>query len=52
MRDRGDEPDAYDCDVQELRAKVGELVLELGPRKTLQALNERDQNAFRPFGAQ
>jgi hypothetical protein len=32
--------------VRDLRAKVGELVLELDARKTLQALNDRDQNAF------
>lgn len=42
----GDETDAREREVKELRAKVGELVLELDARKKLQALNDRDQNAF------
>ena len=42
----GDETDARDREVKELCAKVGELVLELAARKKLQALNDRDQNAF------
>ena len=42
----GDEADARDREVMELCAKVGELVLELDARKKLQALNDRDQNAF------
>lgn len=42
----GDEADAREREVKELRAKVGELVLELDARKKLQALNDRDQNAF------
>ena len=42
----GDEADARDREVKELCAKVGELVLELAARKKLQALNDRDQNAF------
>jgi len=42
----GDEADAHERELKELRAKVGELVLELDARKKLQALNDRDQNAF------
>lgn len=42
----GDEADAREREVKELRAKVGELLLELDARKKLQALNDRDQNAF------
>lgn len=42
----GDEADARERELKELRAKVGELVLELDARKKLQALNDRDQNAF------
>ena len=42
----GDEADTRDREVKELHAKVGELVLELAARKKLQALNDRDQNAF------
>src|SRR5215471_14512056 len=38
----GDEVDTREREVKELRAKVGELVLELDARKKLQALNDRD----------
>jgi transposase-like protein len=41
-----DETDVRDREVKELRAKVGELVLELDARKKLQALNDRDPSAF------
>ena len=42
----GDETAGHEQEVKELRAKVGELVLELDARKKLQALNERDPSAF------
>ena len=42
----GDESDAREQELTQLRAKVGELVLEIDARKKLQALNDRDQNAF------
>ncbi len=41
-----DEIAMRDRELQELRAKIGELVLELDFRKKLQALNDRDENAF------
>jgi len=41
-----DELEARDREVKELRAKVGELVLELDFRKKLQALNDQNENAF------
>ena len=41
-----DEQAAHDRELKELRAKVGELVLELDFRKKLEALNDRDENAF------
>jgi transposase-like protein len=41
-----DETDVRDREVKELRAKVGELVLELDARKKLEALNDRDPSAF------
>ena len=41
-----DEAIAREREVKELRAKVGELVLELDARKKLQALNDRDETAF------
>ena len=36
----------HEQELTQLRAKVGELVLEIDARKKLQALNDRDQNAF------
>src|SRR5215472_23571 len=42
----GDEADGRERELKELRAKVGELVLELDARKKLQALNDRDRDAF------
>jgi transposase-like protein len=42
----GDEVEVRDREVKELRAKVGELVLELDARKKLAALNDRDPSAF------
>ena len=42
----GDEVDARERELKELRAKAGELVLELDARKKLQALNDRDRDAF------
>ena len=41
-----DEAEARDREVKELRAKFGEIVLEVDARKKLQAVNDRDQNAF------
>src|SRR5262245_18184560 len=46
-----DEVDGRDREVKELRAKVGELVLELDARKKLEALNDLDPSAFRAFRA-
>jgi len=41
-----DESDAREQELTQLRARARELVLEIGARKKLQALNDRDQNAF------
>jgi transposase-like protein len=41
-----DEQASHDREVQELRAKVGELVLELDARKKLDALTEKPEKAF------
>ena len=39
------EQSLHDREVKELRAKVGELVLELDARKKLQALIDQEENA-------
>jgi transposase-like protein len=41
-----DEQAVHDREVRELRAKVGELVLELDARKKLDALTEKPDKAF------
>jgi transposase-like protein len=41
-----DEQTVHDREVRELRAKVGELVLELDARKKLAALTEKPDKAF------
>lgn len=41
-----DESAVHEKEVKELRAKVGELVLELDARKKWEALNGRDETAF------
>jgi transposase-like protein len=41
-----DEQAVHDREVRELRAKVGELVLELDARKKLAALTEKPDKAF------
>ena len=41
-----DEQATHDREVRELRAKVGELVLELDARKKLEALTAKPDNAF------
>lgn len=41
-----DELDAKDKEIKELRAKVGELVLELDTRKKLEALIQSQETAF------
>src|SRR5215831_14872314 len=41
-----DEAAAHEKELKELRAKVGELVLELDARKKWAALNGRDETAF------
>jgi len=41
-----DEAVVHEKEVKELRAKVGELVLELDARKKWAALNGRDETAF------
>jgi len=41
-----DEQATHDREVRELRAKVGELVLELDARKKLEALNGKPDNDF------
>jgi hypothetical protein len=41
-----DEQVVHDREVRELRAKVGELVLELDARKKLAALTEKPDKAF------
>ncbi len=41
-----DEQALHDREVRELRAKVGELVLELDARKTLDALTGKPEKAF------
>jgi hypothetical protein len=41
-----DEQATHDREVRELRAKVGELVLELDARKKLEALTGKPDNAF------
>ena len=41
-----DEAAAHEKELKELRAKVGELVLELDARKRWAALNGRDETAF------
>lgn len=41
-----DEQATHDREVRELRAKVGELVLELDARKKLEALTGKPDKAF------
>ena len=41
-----DEPAAHERELQELRAKVGELVLELDARKKAEALSGKPETAF------
>jgi transposase-like protein len=41
-----DEQVAHEAEVRELRAKIGELVLELTPDKTLAALSGKPETAF------
>ena len=41
-----DEQAAHEAEVRELRAKIGELVLELDARKTLAALSGKPETAF------
>ena len=41
-----DEQGAHEREVRELRAKVGELVLELDARKKLDALTGKPEKAF------
>lgn len=41
-----DEQAAHEREVHELRAKIGELVLELDARKKLQALTDKPETAF------
>ena len=41
-----DETTIREKEIKELRAKVGELVLELDARKKWEALNGRDETAF------
>jgi transposase-like protein len=46
-----DEQAAKDAEIKELRAKVGELYLELEFRKKLQALNDQTATSSSPFRA-
>jgi hypothetical protein len=41
-----DEQAAHEAEVRELRAKIGELVLELDARKKLAALSAKPETAF------
>jgi len=41
-----DEQTAHEAEVRELRAKIGELVLELDARKKLAALSGKPETAF------
>ena len=41
-----DEQAAHEAEVRELRAKIGELVLELDARKKLQALSGKPETTF------
>ena len=41
-----DEQTVYEAEVRELRAKIGELVLELDARKKLVALSGKPETAF------